>query len=580
MYRSRKSGANFGRTCKGLRRRQLGSLSAPALGGLKEGCRTLGNSANAQFSLWLERVARGLVDFMAVQAAGVAALTFVGAAPWLGRAGQTPLSEGVLTHYYFHTFLPVSLVFPLMHSLLGLYTKLRGYTLDHKLRRAGISASAATLLLVFVCFLLNRSQLPRSAALLFGVLAVGAAVGVRWVKDWLFHRELQSSGSVQTAEIVRSSEKTVLVVGGAGYIGSVLLGKLLERGHKVRLLDNLVYGDLPIKPLLENPRLEFVEGDCRNIQDAVRAMTGVRDVIHLAAIVGDPACAQDNENALQINYAATRMMAEIAQGQGVERFVFASSCSVYGASDSLMDENSATEPISLYAETKVNSEQVLLDSRSKSFHPIILRFATVFGLAPRPRFDLVVNLLTAKALQDGVITIFNGGQWRPFIHVEDVAEGIVQVFQAPLESVNAEIFNVGDDSLNFTLSQVAEKIRLQIPGTRIEHVHNSDLRNYRVSFRKIRDCVGFTAKHSLEDGIVEIQRAYELGLIENYRQPFYSNSAFLKERGQVAPKGDLDVKVMAAFASAGSASQGRSYSWEEFTTLPLGSGQQRSSATP
>ena len=496
--------------------------------------------------VWLERLARALVDFIAVQVAAFLALVYV------GTHGPAPPSEAGLTHYYFFTFLPISFVFPLMHSLFGLYTKLRGYTLGYKLRLAALSASVATLLVVYLSFLLNRAVLPPSAALIFALGALSSAVGVRWLKDWLFHRESESTIQAGAASAVPSGKETVLVVGGAGYIGSVVVEKLLARGCRVRLLDNLIYGSQAIEPLLSHPLLEFAQGDCRNIQDAVRAMSGVRDVIHLAAIVGDPACAEDDTNALQINYAATRMMLEIAKGHGIERFLFASSCSVYGASDNLMDEKSETEPISLYAETKLHSERVLLDARSRAFHPTILRFATVFGLARRPRFDLVVNLLTAKAIQEGVITIFNGDQWRPFIHVNDVAAAVVETFAAPLESVSGEIFNVGDDRLNFTLAQVAEKIRALVPQTRIEFVENADRRNYRVSFRKIRDCIGFTAACALEDGILEIKRAFERAEILNYRQPFYSNVSYLKERGHVDAKSELDVKVMAAFAGAGS----------------------------
>jgi len=505
----------------------------------------------ARVNLWFERSARAIVDFIAVQVAGVAALVFVGASPWLVGAGQVPPSEALLAHYYSHTFLPLSLVFPLMHSFFGLYTKLRGYTLEYKLRRAALSASGATVLLIFVSYILNRSLLPRSAALLFGVLAIGAAVGVRWFKDWFFHRESEAS----PLSAGSSPSDTVLVVGGAGYIGSLVISKLLDRGFSVRLLDNLLYGPQPIEHLLGHARLEFIKGDCRNIQDVVGAMRGVKDVIHLAAIVGDPACAEDDENAFQINFAATRMMLEIAKGNGIERFLFASSCSVYGASDELMDEKSETVPISLYAETKLQSEEVLLEAASTHFHPTILRFATVFGLAPRPRFDLVVNLLTAKAICDRVITIYNGSQWRPFIHVRDVAEAVVRTFEAPKEAVSGEIFNVGDERLNFTLTEVAEKIRALIPSTRVEHVDNSDRRNYRVSFSKFRDCVGFRAQYSLEDGISEIQRAFASGQITDYRQPFYSNVSFLKERGRVNPKNELDVKVMAAFAGAGGSSR-------------------------
>jgi nucleoside-diphosphate-sugar epimerase len=413
------------------------------------------------------------------------------------------------------------------------------------------------MLVVFVSLLLNSAILPRMSAAIFSVGAVVAAVGIRWLKDFLFHRESEDESSkivpaVSFASTTQDAAGSVLVVGGAGYIGSIVTAKLLERGCKVRLLDNLFYGNQAIEPLLSNPNLEFILGDSRNIQDVVRAMSGVSHVIHLAAIVGDPACAEDKANAFQINYAATRMLLEIAKGQGIERFLFASSCSVYGASDSVTDERSETQPISLYAETKLQSEGVLLEARSRSFHPTVLRFATVFGLAPRPRFDLVVNLLTAKAIQDGVITVYNGDQWRPFIHVRDVAAAIVDVFAAPLASVTGEIFNVGDDTLNYTLAQVAEKIREHIPQTRVEYVENADRRNYRVSFKKIRDCIGYTAKLSVDDGILEIKRAFERGVIQNYRQPFYSNVSYLKERGHVEAKTELDVKVMAAFAGAGS----------------------------
>jgi nucleoside-diphosphate-sugar epimerase len=501
--------------------------------------------------LWLQRIARALIDFVAVQVAGILALASLSLPVFLGVPGAASPTESTLGHYYLHTFLPLSLIFPLMHALFGLYTKMRGYTQASKIRRAASSAAVATLVLVFVTYLAAHTLLPRGTALIFGVLAVAAATSVRWLKDYLFHRDAEAPFGSHV-EVVDDSQKTILIVGGAGYIGTVVVSKLLEQGRSVRLLDNLMYGDDAIRPLLVDPRLEFIKGDCRNIQDVVRSMNNVASVIHLAAIVGDPACAAEDENALQINYAATRMMLEIAKGNGIQRFIFASSCSVYGASEDLMDENSLTVPISLYAETKLNSERALLLSKSASFHPTVLRFATVFGLAPRPRFDLVVNLLTAKAIEDGVITIFNGDQWRPFIHVSDIAEAILLTLSAPIEAVSGEILNVGDDQLNFTLKQVSEKIRAQVPGTRVEYIENTDRRNYRVSFTKVHDCLGLRAKYSLEDGIAEIKRAYETGLIRNYRQPFYNNLTYLKERGIVGAKTELDVKVMAAFAGVSS----------------------------
>jgi nucleoside-diphosphate-sugar epimerase len=503
-----------------------------------------------QVHLWLERLARALIDFIAVQLAGAFALASLALPALFGLPGHATPSEAALGHYYLHTFLPLSLIFPAMHAVFGLYTKMRGYSCESKVRRAASSAAVATLLLVFATYLTAHALLPRATAIIFAILAIAAATSVRWLKDYLFHREAQTIAGSHV-ELIINPNKSILVVGGAGYIGAIFVAKLLERGCSVRLLDNLMYGDEAIRPLLSHPKLEFMKGDCRNIQDVVRAMNQVSAIIHLAAIVGDPACAAEDVNALQINYAATRMMLEIAKGNGIERFVFASSCSVYGASEDLMDERSVTEPVSLYAETKLHSEAALLQSKSGTFHPTILRFATVFGLAPRPRFDLVVNLLTAKAIQDGVITIYNGDQWRPFLHVDDVAAAILLTTFAPVEAISGEILNVGDDRLNFTLAQVAEKIRREIPGTRIEYVENSDRRNYRVSFKKVRDCLGFRARLALEDGIAEIIRAYESGLVRDYRQSSYSNVAYLKERGIVPATTELDVKVMAAFAGAG-----------------------------
>jgi nucleoside-diphosphate-sugar epimerase len=242
------------------------------------------------------------------------------------------------------------------------------------------------------------------------------------------------------------------------------------------------------------------------------------------------------------------MMIEIAKGEGVKRFVFASSCSVYGASDELMTEDSSVQPVSLYAKTKVDSEKELLTAMGEGFHPTILRFSTIFGLSPRPRFDLVVNLLTAKAMKDGVVTIFNGEQWRPFLHVGDAAESIIRVLEAPPEVVAGQTYNVGDDALNYTLGDLAQKIIDIFPDTRVEHVHNSDRRNYRVSFQKIRNELGFFCSKTLEDGIKELKVAFENGLIVDYHLPLYSNAKFLQQYGSPLQQDEVGAQVMAALA--------------------------------
>jgi nucleoside-diphosphate-sugar epimerase len=323
----------------------------------------------------------------------------------------------------------------------------------------------------------------------------------------------------------------VLVVGGAGYIGSVLCRKLLAAGSKVRVLDCLIYGDRAIRELLENPRFELHAADCRNLRAVAAAVKGVEAIVHLAAIVGDPACEQDRRGALEINYAATRLLIEAAKGYGVERFVFASTCSVYGAADEQMDERGAVAPLSLYAATKAGSERALLEACDRRFQPVILRLATVFGHSPRPRFDLLVNLLTAQAHRERRITIYNGEQWRPFLHVEDVAAGIVAVLRAPPQAVSGEVFNLGDNRLNCTLAGVAARIQESFPACAVEHVSNQDRRNYRVSFDKVRRRAGFEASWTLEAGIRQMQRVLEGEEAPDHGNPLYHNQRYLQQLG-------------------------------------------------
>ncbi len=289
-------------------------------------------------------------------------------------------------------------------------------------------------------------------------------------------------------------------------------------------------------------------GDCRNIQSVVSALCEVDTIVDLAAIVGDPACDQDRQSALEINYAATRMIIEIAKGHGIRQFIFASTCSVYGATEQLADENAQTNPLSLYAQTKIDSEKALLQAASSTFSPVILRFATVFGHSWRPRFDLVVNLLTAKAFQDSLITIYNGQQWRPFIHVRDVAESIVKVLDAPISLTAGEIYNIGDSRLNHTLTQVAEEVLVHFPHTRVEHVENTDRRNYRISFEKVRKQLGFECSIDLNEGIREMHAALQTGAISDYSDCRFHNQRFLQQSRFLSLSKTLDGDIMAAFS--------------------------------
>jgi nucleoside-diphosphate-sugar epimerase len=485
----------------------------------------------SRFLSMRDAVPRAIADFAVIHLAAIVSLF----ASVYVSLNETPGADVRILLDYFRSFyvtrfLPLSAIFPVIFSLNGLYSASRGYTLSHKYWIVLRSGALATLVYLFASFLLTREDLmPRSSILAFAGLTSAGLVATRCLKGILWRQE-------QAELMIRASsqdgrEKPVLVVGGAGYIGSMLCHQLLEKGRAVRVLDSLVYGDAAIRDLLSHPKFELQRGDCRNIQDVVKAFSGVKSVVHLAAIVGDPACDLDQALALEVNYNSTRMMIEIAKGQRVERFLFASSCSVYGAADVLMDENAAVGPVSLYGRTKVDSECALLEAANSEFHPVILRLATVFGNSFRPRFDLVVNLLTARAFEDGVITIFNGQQWRPFVHVRDAGRGFIQALDSPLSAVSGEIFNLGDNRLNSTLSGVADQIRAIFPATRIERVDNSDIRNYRVSFDKIRARIGFRCSLNLVDGIRELKSAFESGRITDYQDILYHNQRFLAKAG-------------------------------------------------
>jgi nucleoside-diphosphate-sugar epimerase len=500
----------------------------------------------AQPMEWRDVGVRILADFAIIHCAMLIAFAISVSYQIRVDAWITPLDlVGGFRRYYVSSFALLSLLFPLVFFLNGFYTYVRPYPAMAKLRRFGFVVLLSLAIFITANFFAVREQNPvgRSVALPFALLALLGLLGTRLAKEWLFGDE-----KVQQKRVPANPDQNpVLVIGGAGYIGCWLVSRLLEMGRSVRVLDTAVYGLEPIRHLLDNPKLEYLDGDCRNIQDVAKAMRGVSSVVHLAAIVGDPACELDRKTTIEINYAATRMLVEIAKGYGVERFLFASSCSVYGATDELMDEKSRVDPVSLYGETKVSAENALLEAANATFHPIIMRFATVFGLSDRPRFDLVVNLLSAKARQDGVITIYNGEQWRPFVHVRDLAEAIILLLNAPLTAVSGEVFNVGDNRLNHTLAEVATVIQRVFPGTRVEHVENSDRRNYRVDFTKVETRVGFRCRYDLEDGVRQIKAAFDSYRIDNYKDRRFSNLVFLRESGTPGNKSEIDAEIMAAF---------------------------------
>ncbi len=334
------------------------------------------------------------------------------------------------------------------------------------------------------------------------------------------------------SSVLSDKVEDVLVVGGAGYIGSVLTKQLLEKGYRVRVLDMGMFGHESLQTLAGHSRLEIISGDFRNVEDVVRALRNIDAVVHLAAIVGDPACALDKEASITMNYAAARMMAQLARANGVSRFVFASTCSVYGASDDIRTEESDLNPVSLYATTKIDAERALLETADDIFQPTILRFATAYGWSFRPRFDLVANLFSAQAVTDKHIRIINGEQWRPFVHTVDIARACVMAVEAPLEKVGCEVFNVGDHSQNYTLQQLGHIVADCEPGMFVEEITNDDdPRNYRVDFSKIQRVLDFRASIDLHEGVREMVEAVRAGKVINWQDPIYSNLKTLQQDG-------------------------------------------------
>jgi nucleoside-diphosphate-sugar epimerase len=303
----------------------------------------------------------------------------------------------------------------------------------------------------------------------------------------------------------------VLITGGAGYIGSTLAPRLLASGHRVRVLDALLHGGRPLLPVWAHPRFEFLRGDVRDRAAVARALDGMDAVVHLAAIVGDPACGRQPELARAVNLEASLAILAESRLRGVSRFVFASTCSNYGKmkdADSYVDETSELAPVSLYAETKVAFERALLeDPATNGFCPTVLRFATVYGVSPRMRFDLTVNEFTLEMVGRGRLVVFGEQFWRPYVHVADAARALETVLDAPAETVRREVFNVGATEENYRKLDIVELVRPHAPEAVVEFVQKKeDPRDYRVSFAKVKGRLGFALTRTVPDGIAEVAR--------------------------------------------------------------------------
>jgi len=309
----------------------------------------------------------------------------------------------------------------------------------------------------------------------------------------------------------------IVVTGAAGYIGVPVVARLLAAGHEVHGLDCLRFGGAGLLGSYLTGRFTLTRGDIRDRRAVAEVLPGADAVVHLAGIVGDPACAAEPALAEQVNLDAIGTVRELAADAGVARFVFASTCSVYGHCDEPADESSPLRPLSLYARSKADAEARLLTADSDRMAVTVLRFATVYGLAPRMRFDLVVNAFVAQALTTGRIQVFTPAAWRPLVHVADVADAITTVVQAPAVQVSGEVFNVGSAD-NRQLADVARQVASASgPGVQIDITPTSgDQRDYRISTGKLTAATGWTATRTLAGGITELADALSAGVLDGH----------------------------------------------------------------
>ena len=333
------------------------------------------------------------------------------------------------------------------------------------------------------------------------------------------------------------SDRHVLITGGAGYIGSLLTSELLRANYRVTILDSLLFGGESLVPFLHHPNFHFVKADVtepRAIKDALRDnWQKPNAIVHLAAIVGFPACqAVGKQVAWRYNVDATKLVFGQAIDLGVDRFVFSSTYSNYGLSPDgkPVTEESPLNPQSLYAETKIASEEFLLTQRDASCTPLVFRFATLYGISPRTRFDLIVNQFVLEAFTKRELIIYQRGYSRSFVHIRDVVRGVIIGLEAERSKICAEVFNLGTDNGNYSKDDIVRLVLKRLPETIVEYkdlTFGGDMRDITVSFAKIKNVLGFDTTLDVDDGIRELLFALKAGIIRNPTDERYRNAQFI-----------------------------------------------------
>ncbi len=332
------------------------------------------------------------------------------------------------------------------------------------------------------------------------------------------------------------SQRHALITGGAGYIGSLLCGELLRAGWRVTVLDDLLFGGDSLMAYLPNPDFRFIKSNVweeRALRNALKDQLPADAVVHLAGIVGFPACqAVGRQVAWRYNVEATQRVYEQALDLKVGRLVFASSYSNYGVAEEgqPVTEESPLNPQSLYAETKIAAERYLLGQKDAATAPLLFRFATLYGISPRTRFDLILNQFVLEAWTRRELLIYQRGYRRSFVHVQDVVRGIRLGLDAPEEKIRGQVFNLGAADGNHSKDEVVQMILKRLPETQVRYkdlTFGGDMRDIAVSFGKIERELGFKAQLTLDDGVREVLHALQSGLIRDPQDARYRNAQFI-----------------------------------------------------
>ena len=312
-----------------------------------------------------------------------------------------------------------------------------------------------------------------------------------------------------------SDLKTVAVTGGAGYVGAVLVPKLLQQGYQVKVIDLYLYGDDVLNQVKDHPHLTQVKGDIRDNTMLRREIAGIDAVIHLACISNDPSFELDPALGKSINYDSFQPLVQISKQSGVKRFIYASSSSVYGVkSEPEVTEDLPLEPLTDYSKFKAMCEEILNAEGTDDFTVTTIRPSTVCGYSPRMRLDLTVNILTNHAVNNGKITVFGGSQKRPNIHIQDMTDLYLHLLDQPPSTIQRQIFNAGFQ--NYTVSEIAEIVGRTVGGNiSIEYTPSNDLRSYHVCSERIKRVIGFEATRTIEDSVREMVQAFKSGLLPN-----------------------------------------------------------------